>query len=747
MAQSVFALSVARAELAISRRRLLIAVFAALTGIFQLAGLRASLWVYLVFSIWLGTAVLSAVIVRRATRAREADVVQSAAYYVDATLLTIVCALIGGGWWLAITIFSFVVAFAFATLPRNRAQYVALYAICCFIGLVVGEATGVLAPVGYGGLPPLRGNQVVAFAVAAFGATMILTFGAVQHTFVRVMRRAQERYRLLLQMAPDMILSADRDGTIASANEAARLFALAAGLSARSSREVDTSRTSSPGTALIGSPVALLAHPDDRELLANDVVAAAGGESRQRELRLIGVDESTWYLVSCNPIREDDRITGVLVVARDVTARKRDEEALRRSEEQLRQSQKMEAIGRLAGGVAHDFNNLLTVIGTYSELLMQGIDEGNARKADVEEIYKATVRAASLTNQLLTFSRKQVFQPKLINLNDVVEGMEGLLRRLIHVGIKIETRAFDSLPPTRADPAQIEQVLLNLAVNARDAMPNGGLLRIETDEAFLDTEYATTHTGVAPGRYVMLSVSDTGQGMDAATRARVFEPFFTTKSAGEGTGLGLATVYGIVQQSGGHIEVQSELGEGATFRIYLPVAPAIDGPGAETFGVASRPSPPSAIPVFADGAAPPAARGETILLVEDGEALRDVLQRVLEDFGYVVHVARDGEEALAVSDRVDGPIHLLVTDVVMPHMGGRELAVELWGRRPETRVLFMSGYTEDSILQQGLRKPSVAFIGKPFRPEALARKVRDMLDRAPAASSAPNERSGAGTPH
>ena len=736
MAQSAFTLAVARAELAISRRRLLIAVFAVLTGVFQLAGLRASTWVYVVFAAWLGTAVVSGVVLRRARRAREADRVQNLAYYVDATLITLVCALIGGGWWLAITIYSFVVAFAFATLPRTRAQYVALYALACFVTLIAGEATGVLTPVGYAGLPPLRDNLLVAGAVGLFGVTMILTFGAVQVTFVRVMRRAQERYRLLLQMAPDMILSADRDGTIASANEAARIFALAAGLTARSSSEVEVMpRYSSQSTALIGSPVALLAHPDDREQLANDVIAASEGESRQRELRLIGVDESAWYLVTCNPIREDDRVTGVLVVARDVTSRKRDEEALRRSEEKLRQAQKMEAIGRLAGGVAHDFNNLLTVIGTYSELLVQGIDEGNARKEDVEEIYKATVRAASLTNQLLTFSRKQVFQPKLINLNEVVLGMEGLLRRLIHVGIHIETRAYPSLSPTRADPAQMEQVLLNLAVNARDAMPDGGMLRIETDEAFLDTEYATTHAGVLPGRYVLLSVTDTGHGMDEETRSRVFEPFFTTKNAGQGTGLGLATVYGIVQQTGGHIEVDSEIGRGTTFRIYLPVASAVAGPGAESFSI-TRQSPPDSSPVFAEAARPAGAQGETILLVEDGEALRDVLQRVLEEFGYRVQVARDGEEALAVSDAFDGPIHLLVTDVVMPHMGGRELAVELWSRRPETRVLFMSGYTEDAILQQGLRRPSVSFIGKPFRPEALARKVREMLDKGQPASVA-----------
>ena len=738
MAQSAFTLAVARAELAISRRRLLIVLFATLTVVFHAAGLRASPWVYAVFALWMGTALCAGVVLRRARRAPEADLVQTAAYYVDATLVTVVCALIGGGWWIAITIFAFIVTFAFATLPRHRAQYVGLYALCCFVVLIAGEATGVLAPVGFAGLPPLRRNYPVAVAAALFGMAMIVTFGVVQLTFVRVMRRAQERYRLLLQMAPDMILSTDVDGTIASANEAARLFAVGAGFSAARSSQADVAaRTSGPGVALIGSQVVLLAHPDDRELLAADVGAAGEGESRQREVRLTSDTEPPgWYLVSCNPIREEERVTGVLVVARDITARKRDEEALRRSEEKLRQSQKMEAIGRLAGGVAHDFNNLLTVIGTYSELLIQGIADGAPRRSDVEEIYKATVRAASLTNQLLTFSRKQVLQPKLINLNDVVIGMETLLRRLIDVAIRIETRTFSNLPETRADPAQIEQVLLNLAVNSRDAMPSGGHLRIETDEAFLDAAYAAAHAGVSPGRYVLLSVSDTGHGMDEETRARIFEPFFTTKGAGEGTGLGLATVYGIVQQSGGHIEVESDLGSGTTFRIYFPVASAEIAPNAAP-SAPRRLTPSVSAPAITLGT-PRSQDGETILLVEDGEALRDVLQRVLEDFGYRVCVARDGEEALTVSDAHDGPIHLLVTDVVMPHMGGRELAVELWTRRPETRVLFMSGYTEDSILQQGLRKPTVGFIGKPFRPEALARKVREMLDKAPAYSLAPS---------
>jgi len=734
MSQTAFALAVARAELAASRRRVLIAIFSVVTAVFHIAGLRASPWVYAVLALWMALTFVSGLVLRRARSANEADLVQAVSYYVDATVVTAACAMIGGGWWIAVTVFAFGVTFAFATLPRRRAQYAAIYALCCFNVLIAGEALGIVVPVGFAGLPPLRENYTIAFAVALFGTTMIMTFGMVQITFVRVMRRARERYELLLQTAPDMILSVDRDGVIVSANEAARLFAMRTESGLPDAPREKKKRTSA-GSGLIGRQVALLAYPDDRESLATDVYSAGEGQSRQRELRLTSTDDPGWYLVSCNPIREEERITGVLVVAREITARKRQEEMVRRSEETTRQAQKMEAIGRLAGGVAHDFNNLLTVIGTYCELLKQGVTEGNARLADVDEIYNATVRAAALTNQLLTFSRKQVLQPKLLNLNEIVAGMEEMLRRLIDTGIRIETSAFASLSQLRADPAQMEQVLLNLAVNARDSMPNGGMLRIETDEAFLDSAYAAAHPGVTAGRYVLLSVRDTGSGMDDETRERIFEPFFTTKGQGEGTGLGLATVYGIVQQSGGHIQVESELEQGTTFRIYFPVArneepvpPRTVARRLTPLSVESTPEPGSR-PLGVD-AFLRSESGETVLLVEDGEALREVLQRVLEVLGYNVCVASDGEEALAVSAAHEGPIHILVTDVVMSNMGGRELALELWKTRPETRVLFMSGYTEDAILHQGLRKATVGFIGKPFRPDFLASKVREMLDGA-----------------
>jgi signal transduction histidine kinase/ActR/RegA family two-component response regulator len=730
---TAFALAVARAESAASRRRVLIAILGVVAGVFQIAGLRASAWVYATLGIWMGVTFVSDLVLARARSARDADLLQAVSYYIDATVVTIACSMIGAGWWIEITIIAFGVTFAFATLPRRRAQLVAVYAICCFNALIAAEALGVVTPVGFAGLPALRENYAIAFAAALFGTTMIATFGIVQVAFVRLMRRARERYELLLATAPDMILSTDRGGVIVSANEAARLFALRAPAREES---IHGGTRSSTASVLLGSQVALLAVPDDREALASDINAAVEGQSRQREVRLTTRDEAGWYLVSCNPLREEERITGVLVVAREITARKRSEELTRRSEETTRQAQKMEAIGRLAGGVAHDFNNLLTVIGTYCELLKQGVAEGNAKMADVDEIYNATVRAAALTNQLLTFSRKQVHQPRLINLNEIVSGMEEMLRRLIDTGIRIESQAFLNLSTLRADPAQMEQVLLNLAVNARDAMPSGGVLRIETDEAFLDAAYAAAHAGVAAGRYVLLSVTDTGAGMDDDTRQRIFEPFFTTKGPGEGTGLGLATVYGIVQQSGGHIQVDSELGRGTTFRIYFPIArdegvlpPPRTAHRLTPLSVESAAAASGPLGVDASLRSAP---GETVLLVEDGEALREVLHRVLLELGYVVCVAKDGEEAVAVSASHEGPIHLLITDVVMPNMGGRELALELWQTRPETRVLFMSGYTEDAILHQGLRRATVGFIGKPFRPDFLASKVREMLDSADA---------------
>jgi PAS domain S-box-containing protein len=380
--------------------------------------------------------------------------------------------------------------------------------------------------------------------------------------------------------------------------------------------------------------------------------------------------------------------------------------------EQLRQSQKMDAVGQLAGGVAHDFNNLLTVITGYCELGMRRIPAADPMRQNLEQIKKAGDRAGSLTRQLLAFSRKQMFHEKVIDLNSIVGDMDKMLRRLIGEDIDLVSLLEPLLCRIRADPGQIEQVLLNLAVNARDAMPRGGKLTIETGHADLDEGYVKSHPVAKTGRYVMLAVSDTGTGMDAITQARIFEPFFTTKERGKGTGLGLATVYGIVKQSRGNIWVYSELGEGTTFKIYLPIAEGLATPEVEVHPVDI-----------------PQGQG-MILLVEDDELVRDLAREILTTNGYRVLTAANGVEALRICTEQVGHIDLMVTDVVMPQMGGRELAERVSRLRPETKVLYMSGYTDDAIVRHGILEDSVSFIQKPFAFELLTRKVREVLEQS-----------------
>jgi PAS domain S-box-containing protein len=396
----------------------------------------------------------------------------------------------------------------------------------------------------------------------------------------------------------------------------------------------------------------------------------------------------------------------------DLTERKRAEALQAQLEEQLRQAQKMETIGRLAGGVAHDFNNMLTAILGFAELLLSRfeVDEGGHKY--VEQIKKAAERAASLTQQLLAFSRKQMLQPKVFNLNTLVINIENMLHRLIGEDIELVLLLDPHLGQVEADPAQIDQVLMNLAVNARDAMPDGGKLVIETKNAYLDEDYARQYMEVKPGPYVMLAVTDTGIGMDKETQAHLFEPFFTTKEMGKGTGLGLATIYGIVKQSDGHIWVYSEAGQGTTFKIFLPRL-------AETVVVVE---PPSAKTVEVQHG------HETILLVEDAEMVRVLIQNVLSDQGYKVLATSNGAEALRVCREHSDPIHLLLTDVVMPGMSGRELAAQIALLRPETKILYMSGYTDEAIVHHGLLKPGIALLQKPFSTIELAHKLREMLD-------------------
>ncbi len=407
------------------------------------------------------------------------------------------------------------------------------------------------------------------------------------------------------------------------------------------------------------------------------------------------------------PQRIDGSTVGRVWSFRDVSEEKR-------LEAQLRQSQKMEAVGTLAGGVAHDFNNLLTVITGYSRILLDKLERDPQLANPLQQIEKAAHRASALTRQLLAFSRRQVLQPRALNLNEVVMGMEKMLRRLIGEDVDLLTHTTENLGLVMADPGQLEQVLMNLAVNARDAMPNGGKLTFSTSDVQLDAESAGRHLGMAPGRYVLLAVSDTGCGMDSETQAHIFEPFFTTKK-GSGTGLGLSTVYGIVQQSDGYISVESAIGRGTIFRIYLP---RVETP---------------ARPVVNEAVSRRKHTGhETLLLVEDDDSLRELSTRILKAQGYKLLVAAGAREAEKLCSGHDGVIHLLVTDVIMPGESGRDLAARVLEMRPKTKVLYMSGYTDKTIARHGVLEPGIAFLQKPFSPSALAEKVREVLDAAPA---------------
>jgi signal transduction histidine kinase/CheY-like chemotaxis protein len=415
----------------------------------------------------------------------------------------------------------------------------------------------------------------------------------------------------------------------------------------------------------------------------------------------------------CRDVRLHDRrphlrrradLLGFAKVTHDLTDQ-------RHLEEQLQQAQKMEAVGSLAGGVAHDFNNLMSVVISYSELLAADLKEGDPMRADLGEIRDAGLRAAELTRQLLAFSRQQVLQPRLVDLTQIVRGMERMLKRLIGDDVELTAHCAPDLGTALVDPGQMEQVIMNLAVNARDAMPDGGQLTIETKAVALDETYASEHMGVKAGPHIMLEVRDTGAGMDEVTQARMFEPFFTTKEPGKGTGLGLATVFGIVEQSGGTICVRSELGKGTRFTIYLPRSnrQALAPPSSR---------PPSSQTLHGS---------ETILLVEDDERVRPLARTILRRYGYNVLEARSGGDALTLCGQHKAPIHLLLTDLVMPHMSGRQLAERLLAVRPEMKVLYMSGYTNDAIIRDRIRHSKLAFIQKPITPEALVRKIRESL--------------------
>ena len=448
-------------------------------------------------------------------------------------------------------------------------------------------------------------------------------------------------------------------------------------------------------------PPALRAHVNGigQELLTQKGGTRSTNDNLTKDGRTISCE---WYNTPL--VDESGQVLGVASLVQDVTERV----AL---EERLRQSQKMEAVGRLAGGVAHDFNNLLTVIMGYSQILTDGLPAASRLKDATAQIRSAADRAAGITRQLLAFSRKQVLSPRVIDLNDIMLNLDSMLRRLIGEDIEVLTVPGRELGAVKADPGQIEQVIMNLALNARDAMPNGGKLTLETENMELDESYAREHESLKPGRYVMLAVSDTGTGMSPETQAHIFEPFFTTKEVGKGTGLGLSMVYGIVKQSGGYIWVYSEPNRGTTFKIYLP---RVDQP-AEAVGVEKRPA--------------GVQRGtETILLVEDDAQLRALTSSVLAHCGYKVLSAAGTEEGLALCRENHRDIHLLVTDVIMPGMNGRQLAEQVKQISPRTKVLYVSGYTSNAIVHYGVLDPGLSFLPKPFSLAALVAKVREVLD-------------------
>lgn len=466
--------------------------------------------------------------------------------------------------------------------------------------------------------------------------------------------------------------------------------------------------------AIMRNPLSIIdsIHPEDRPGFDLSVTESAQSLKawKWRGRTVLPSGKMKWIQGASRPERQTDGSVVWDGLLMDVSESMEAKEALRETEEELRQAQKMEAVGRLAGGIAHDFNNLLAIVLLHSDLLLKRLAPDDPARRRAEEIKSASNRAASLTRQLLAFSRRQVLQPKVINLNEAVLNMGNMLRRLIGEDINLLTVLEPTLGRVKADPGQVEQVIMNLAVNARDAMPRGGKLIIETGNVFVNDGYASRHASISPGHYARMTISDTGHGIDKETQARIFEPFFTTKDLGKGTGLGLSTVYGIVKQSGGNIRVYSEEGIGTTFKVYLPVSDEI------------------VVQEKANGKEPELRGTETVLLAEDEEMVRRVAREVLEMQGYNVLEASDVEEALAISATHEGAIHILLTDVVMPGMSGRELSGRILQTRPQMKILYMSGYTDDAIVHHGVLDEGTSFIEKPFTSDSLSLKIRKVLD-------------------
>ena len=447
--------------------------------------------------------------------------------------------------------------------------------------------------------------------------------------------------------------------------------------------------------------IAFWRDPADRTRIM-ERLRSGGGAAQEIETIVQAKDGALRHVLVALEQVDFSGVPCVVALVHDITG-------LKQLEQQLNQAQKMEAVGRLAGGVAHDFNNMLTVITSYGDLLLGDLEAGDRRREDIDEILKAARGAATLTRQLLAFSRQEVIQPRPISVNAIVAGTEKMLKRVIGEDVELAADLAAEPSTVMCDPGQLEQIVMNLVVNARDAMPEGGKLRIATTATSLDESMLHEHALARPGRYVVLEVADNGIGMDAATREHIFEPFFTTKEQGKGTGLGLATVYAIAKQVGGFVWVDSTPGAGTSFRVYFP---SIDAP-------------PSAVERNSAAELP---RGtETVLLVEDATAVRTVIRQVLERLGYTVLDAADGQLALEVAARHHGPIDLVVTDIVMPALGGRELAERLRRVRPDIRILYTSGYTDDAVVRSGVLDAQFVFMQKPFTPEILASKVREAL--------------------
>jgi PAS domain S-box-containing protein len=467
---------------------------------------------------------------------------------------------------------------------------------------------------------------------------------------------------------------------------------------------------------LCSNPFTQFIHPDDKEMAVEDHLKRLQGEELPHIHTVKALDKNgsiKWLEVNVALINWEGK-PATLNFLTDITERKRAEEEMNALQEQFRHSQKMETIACLAGGIAHDFNNLLTIIKGYSQLSLHELKEDNPLRGNIEEIKKASEKAADLTHQLLSFSRSQMMEMRVIDLNNIVRNLDKMLHRVIGEDVELINFLADDLERVKADPGQIEQVIMNLTVNAKDAMPSGGKLAIETANVELDEVYARSHIGVKPGRYVMLLVSDTGMGMAREVKKKIFEPFFTTKEKDKGTGLGLSTVYGIVKQSGGDIWVYSEPGYGTTFKIYLP---RVDEPWDIEEGKEKQVD-------------EELLRGdETILVVEDNEEVRKVTARILKMQGYRILEASSEDDAFSICNQHDGPIHLMVTDVVMPKMHGPELAKHLSSLYPEMKVLYMSGYVEDVISHHGILEKGMEYLQKPFTVNDLANKVREALDK------------------